>query len=99
MKLIPRWTITPPQMAMAQISIQPAPAAASIQAQALPSSALNARRALQLHWPEYMMEAAGLGFFMISACLFGALYENPASPVRQAISSTLLRRVLMGLSM
>jgi aquaporin Z len=45
------------------------------------------------------MEAAGLGFFMISACLFGALYENPASPVRQAISSTLLRRVLMGVSM
>lgn len=45
------------------------------------------------------MEAAGLGFFMISACLFGALYENPASPVRQAIGSTLLRRLLMGLSM
>jgi len=45
------------------------------------------------------MEAAGLGFFMVSACLFGALYENPASPVRQAISSTLLRRLLMGLSM
>jgi aquaporin Z len=56
-------------------------------------------RALQLHWPEYLMEAAGLGFFMISACLFGALYENPASPVRQAIASTLLRRALMGLSM
>jgi hypothetical protein len=45
------------------------------------------------------MEAAGLGFFMISACLFGALYENPGSPVRQAITSTLLRRLLMGLSM
>jgi aquaporin Z len=56
-------------------------------------------RALQLHWPEYLMEAAGLGFFMISACLFGALYENPASPVRQAIASTLMRRMLMGLSM
>jgi aquaporin Z len=45
------------------------------------------------------MEAGGLGSFMISACLFGALYENPASPVRQAIASTLLRRLLMGLSM
>lgn len=45
------------------------------------------------------MEAAGLGFFMVSACLFGALYENPASPVRHAIGSTLLRRLLMGLSM
>lgn len=45
------------------------------------------------------MEAAGLGIFMISACLFGAVYENLASPVRQAISSSLLRRILMGISM
>jgi aquaporin Z len=86
-------------MAMAQLSVQPAPAAASVHHQAIPSSALSAVRALQLHWQEYLMEAAGLGFFMISACLFGALYENPASPVRQAISSTLFRRLLMGLSM
>src|SRR5215467_15732235 len=83
------------------LSSQPAP----MQAVITPASAqspyapLSARRALQLHWPEYLMEAAGLGFFMISACLFGALYENPASPVRQAIASTLLRRILMGLSM
>ncbi len=45
------------------------------------------------------MEAAGLGAFMVSACLFGALYEHPGSPVRQAVSSELLRRLLMGLSM
>ncbi|MGE5323597.1 MAG: MIP/aquaporin family protein [Actinomycetota bacterium] len=45
------------------------------------------------------MEAVGLGFFMISACLFGALYENPLSPVRQSIDSSLLRRMLMGASM
>jgi aquaporin Z len=51
------------------------------------------------HWPEYLMEAAGLGFFMISACAFGALYEYPDSPVRQVISSALLRRLLMGISM
>jgi aquaporin Z len=51
------------------------------------------------HWPEYLMEAAGLGFFMISACAFGALYEFPGSPMRQAISSDFLRRVLMGISM
>ena len=36
---------------------------------------------------------------MISACLFGALYEFPGSPVRQAIESSLIRRMLMGLSM
>ena len=45
------------------------------------------------------MEAAGLSFFMISACAFGALYEFPGSPVRQAITSDFLRRALMGISM
>ena len=57
------------------------------------------RQAVTAHWPEYFMEAAGLGAFMISACVFGALYEYPGSPVRQALSSALLRRLLMGLSM
>lgn len=56
-------------------------------------------KTLALHWQEYAMEAAGLGFFMISACLCGALYENPASPVRQALAWPLFRRMLMGLTM
>ena len=83
------------------LSAQTAPAQVAKQTTLERSSLvpLTPRRALRLHWPEYVMEAAGLGFFMISACLFGALYENPASPVRQAVSSTLLRRLLMGLSM
>ncbi len=55
--------------------------------------------ALKKHWPEYLMEAAGLGLFMVSACGFGALLEHPASPVRQAIDSAFVRRVLMGLAM
>ena len=55
--------------------------------------------ALKQHWPEYLMEAAGLGLFMISACVFGALLEFPGSPVHQAIPSVFLRRVLMGLAM
>src|SRR3954471_11327278 len=79
------------------LSAQPAPTA--VVTTTAPERILTPGRALRLHWPEYLMEAAGLGFFMISACLFGALYENPASPVRQAIGSTLLRRLLMGLSM
>ena len=54
---------------------------------------------VQRHWPEYSMEAAGLGVFMISACVFGALYEFPGSPVHQAIKWQLARRLLMGLSM
>jgi aquaporin Z len=60
---------------------------------------LGAFESLRFHWPEYLMEASLLGAFMVSACLFGALYEFPHSPVRQAIASQLLRRVLMGLSM
>jgi aquaporin Z len=55
--------------------------------------------ALRRHWPEYLMEAAELGAFMVSACLFGALLEHPASPVRQALGDPALRRVLMGLAM
>src|SRR5438128_2286991 len=54
---------------------------------------------LRVHWPEYLMEAGLLGAFMVSACIFGALYEFPHSPVRQAITSQLFRRLLMGISM
>ena len=51
------------------------------------------------HLPEYGIEAALLGFFMLSACGFGVLLEHPESPVRQAIGDPALRRVLMGLAM
>ena len=57
------------------------------------------RDALGRHWPEYVMEAAGLGLFMLSACLFTTLIEHPGSPVRQAITTPILRRVLMGVAM
>jgi aquaporin Z len=45
------------------------------------------------------MEAMLFGTFLASACVFGALYEFPNSPVRQAITSGLARRLLMGASM
>ena len=51
------------------------------------------------HWPEYVMEAWGLGLFMISACSFGVLLEHPASLVHQAIPDVFTRRVLMGTAM
>jgi aquaporin Z len=54
---------------------------------------------LSRNWPEYLMEAAGLGLFMISACAFSVLLEHPASPVRQAIADPTLRRALIGLAM
>lgn len=56
-------------------------------------------RALRLHWPEYLMEAAGLGTFMISACAFGALLWHPDSPLSRLVADGIGRRVLMGLAM
>jgi aquaporin Z len=55
--------------------------------------------ALRQHWPEYLIEAAGLGLFMVSACLFATLLEHPGSPVRQTVMSAMLRRIPMGLAM
>jgi aquaporin Z len=55
--------------------------------------------ALRHHWPEYLMEAAGLGLFMISACMFATLFEHPASPVAQVIGDPLVRRLCMGMAM
>jgi aquaporin Z len=55
--------------------------------------------ALRRHWPEYVMEGAELGLFMISACTFVVLLEYPTSPVHQAIPDFFLRRVLIGIAM
>jgi aquaporin Z len=57
------------------------------------------REALRSHWPEYLMEALGLGLFMLAACLFGTLLEYPASPVRLALPDARVRQPLMGLAM
>ena len=54
---------------------------------------------LRHHWPEYLIEALALGVFMISAALFTALMEHPASPVRRVIRSAFARRALIGLAM
>src|SRR5271167_2442176 len=63
------------------------------------SPKLGVLTALRTHWPEYLMEAGLLGTFMVAACVFGALYEFPHSLVHRAIMSSLLRRILMGISM
>jgi len=55
--------------------------------------------ALKSHWPEYLMEAAGLGVFMISAVLFTILLYHPGSPVVRIVPVETSRRVLMGLMM
>lgn len=51
------------------------------------------------HWPEYLMEAAALGIFMVSAGAFTALLEYPASLVHQAIPNGNVRRGFVGIAM
>jgi aquaporin Z len=55
--------------------------------------------ALRRHWPEYLIEAALLGTFMLVALVATALLEHPGSPLRQALPNALARRGLMGLAM
>jgi aquaporin Z len=57
------------------------------------------KQVLRAHWPEYLIEGAYLGAFMLSACLFGVLLEHPGSPVHQALPDPFLRRLLMGVAM
>jgi aquaporin Z len=47
----------------------------------------------------YAMDGMLLGCFMISACVFAALLEHPASHLHQALPDALLRRALMGIAM
>jgi aquaporin Z len=54
------------------------------------------KSALATHWPENLMEAAGLGIFMLSAGGFGTVLFHPASPIVSAVADPLLRRFLMG---
>jgi aquaporin Z len=55
--------------------------------------------AIMRHLPEYLMEAALLGLFMISACAFTVLLQHPASPAHGAIPDPFVRRLLTGLAM
>jgi hypothetical protein len=55
--------------------------------------------ALRRHWPEYVMEGAELGLYMISPCAFVVLLEYPTSPVHQVFPDPALRRVLIGIAM
>lgn len=59
----------------------------------------GAWQALASHWPEYLIEAALLACFMLSACAFTVLLEHPSSPLHRSIDNPLVRRMLMGLAM
>jgi hypothetical protein len=62
-------------------------------------SGAGALAAVRQHWPEYLIEAIGLGLFMLSACLFVTLLEHPSSPLRQTVTDPFLRRIPLGLAM
>ncbi len=55
--------------------------------------------ALKKHWPEYLMEAAGLGIFMVSACVFTILFYHPTSPFVKSLPEEFPRRVMVGMAM
>jgi aquaporin Z len=55
--------------------------------------------ALRRHWPEYLMEAAGLGLFMVSTGMFATLLWYPGSPVAEVLPDSMMRRALKGLIM
>jgi len=60
---------------------------------------LGAAASLRAHWPEYLMEAAALGIFMVSAGACTTLLDAPASPVAALVTSAGARRALVGLAM
>ena len=51
------------------------------------------------HWPEYLMEAVGLGIYMTSACTFALLLSHPSSPVLTWIPDATIRRILIGIGL
>lgn len=53
----------------------------------------------KLHWPEYLLEAFGLGLFLVSAATMATLVHHPAFPVREAVPDPVARRMLMGAAM
>ena len=63
------------------------------------ATAPSVGRMVRQHWPEYLMEGAGLGLFMISAAAITSLLEYPGSPIHLALPDPIVRRVLIGLAM
>lgn len=56
-------------------------------------------KALHRHWPEYLIEAACLGAFMLSACTFASILGYPDSPAHMWFMAGLRRRMVMGAAM
>lgn len=55
--------------------------------------------ALRQRWALYLIEAGGLGTFMLIAALADTALESHRSPMHLLVASALLRRALMGAAM
>lgn len=62
-------------------------------------STMTLQSALRAHWPEYLIEGAALGTFMISAAVMSVLFAHPASPVALAIGDSDWARAGIGITM
>src|SRR5215472_16060456 len=58
----------------------------------------NFTTCLRHNWPEYLMEAAAIGLYLFFTCFFATVLQHPNSPIRQAITSAIVRRGLMGIA-
>ncbi|ELS00195.1 MIP/aquaporin family protein [Gloeocapsa sp. PCC 73106] len=54
---------------------------------------------IKFNWREYLIEAWGLGTFMLVASMFGTLIYAPASAVNALVTNYIARGLLMGLLM
>lgn len=52
-----------------------------------------------VRWPEYLMEGALLGLFMVSACVATTLVESSRSSMRRHVRRALARRAAIGVAM
>jgi aquaporin Z len=56
-------------------------------------------RSLKLHWQEYLIEAFGLGAFMVAAGTVVTAIEIDASPIKHYIADPFFRRIPIGVAM
>jgi aquaporin Z len=56
-------------------------------------------RSLKTHWQEYLIEAFGLGAFMVAAGTVVTAIEIDASPIKHYIADPFFRRIPIGVAM
>ncbi len=54
---------------------------------------------IRVNWVNYLIEASGLGCFMVAAGVATTVFESPSSPLHQIIPDALIRRLLIGILM